>query len=596
MREFTPWLGLCHIHAQANDSPNAQPTLAAVWADSIESFEREMHVYTNAHSQQMIWTEQVMPADEWLRDHPHRMDAQRLASKVNAKRPVALGWFGVRATGPGMGRTPDGDAEGYLHIEEIEGVKPLDMQFGVHPPKTVPNALYEPLFGQPDPTTAEMAQFGGADKVPPLKTYLVADVFHFSDWESEVDKFTHANKCLFGGKAQKQFSETAPYLIELQIENDFTRKLFTHLEGFHKDSMVHHWHRPYGIFVRSREPFEEVYNHLRRFTKLQNESGKWFFRRFWDARHSYAFIPLLQNNLEISARFFGHTIDRLAPRIQSYAVLMGKHGCLRIATWNEDEFFEQGANEKLPKSRTQCLNPAYLKLLNQASERVSAFKVVDYLLREFTGEQQIGDGSRLAVENFAVHIRSIALNLGVASELGWTRVASVAAHLGTGFLDDPRYAGRGLSCAKIGQDSQGEKVFFIGNECIKQIQSTQRKFNASAFIKVISSAERAIDRPTSGMVLNAVKAIDPNADWHWDHGAIRKWGELFISQMGRELQSERHVYEQIALAYIHGLEFRTDRRFMYHSILKNKSGVDYTDGIADIFNQEFGGGSDERNR
>ena len=51
MREFTPWLGLCHLRQLADDSPDTQPSLAAVWADSVERFEREMHVYTNSHGQ-----------------------------------------------------------------------------------------------------------------------------------------------------------------------------------------------------------------------------------------------------------------------------------------------------------------------------------------------------------------------------------------------------------------------------------------------------------------------------------------------------------------------------------------------------------------
>ena len=90
MSEFTPWLGLRHIRQGTDDSIGAKPTLAAVWADSTEGFEREIHVYTNAHGQQMIWTEQAMPADEWLTRHPARMDAQRLAGKVSGKHPLAL--------------------------------------------------------------------------------------------------------------------------------------------------------------------------------------------------------------------------------------------------------------------------------------------------------------------------------------------------------------------------------------------------------------------------------------------------------------------------------------------------------------------------
>ena len=35
----------------------------------------------------------------------------------------------------------------YLNVEKICGVSPLDAQFGVASPKSVPDALYEPVFG-----------------------------------------------------------------------------------------------------------------------------------------------------------------------------------------------------------------------------------------------------------------------------------------------------------------------------------------------------------------------------------------------------------------------------------------------------------------
>ena len=35
-----------------------------------------------------------------------------------------------------------------LQVEAIEDVEPLDAQIGVFPKKTVPDALYEALFGQ----------------------------------------------------------------------------------------------------------------------------------------------------------------------------------------------------------------------------------------------------------------------------------------------------------------------------------------------------------------------------------------------------------------------------------------------------------------
>ena len=116
-----------------------------------------MHFHTNTHGLQMILAEEVLPADDWLAKHSDRKDPQRLAAKVSAKHSVEIGALGAGASGLGAGGQPD-NTEGYLHIEEIKGVEPLDSQFGVHPPETVPDALYQPLFGQqPNPTPAEVA-------------------------------------------------------------------------------------------------------------------------------------------------------------------------------------------------------------------------------------------------------------------------------------------------------------------------------------------------------------------------------------------------------------------------------------------------------
>ncbi|MFV0292160.1 MAG: hypothetical protein ACK5II_02655 [Paracoccus sp. (in: a-proteobacteria)] len=48
-----------------------------------------------------------------------------------------------------------------LQFETIDGVEPLDAQLGVFPKKTVPDALRDALFGQPEPTTAEIEAAGG---------------------------------------------------------------------------------------------------------------------------------------------------------------------------------------------------------------------------------------------------------------------------------------------------------------------------------------------------------------------------------------------------------------------------------------------------
>ncbi len=80
---------------------------------------------------------------------------------------------------------------------------------------------------------------------------------------------------LFQGEAQEELGEHAPYLVELKDVNDFTRRLFTGSEG-----VGGLWEKELGIFIRSRTGFDALRKHLRKFTQVQNEEGKWFYFRF----------------------------------------------------------------------------------------------------------------------------------------------------------------------------------------------------------------------------------------------------------------------------------------------------------------------------
>jgi len=278
MRNLSPWLGLCHIRKETDDPRSSRKTLVAVWTGSVEGFEREVHFHTNTHGLQMILAEEVLPSDDWLVKHPDRKDAQRLAGKVSAKHPVEIGTLNGAAA---AGAQPD-DAEGYLHIEEIEGVEPLDSQFGVHPPKTVPDALYQPLFGQPDPTPAEVAQYGSAEKVPPLSTYAILDAAKVVNFIEMLEASELEHRCLFKGKAAEEMRDVAPYVVRLQEGVDFTRNLFSH--DPEQEVPWFMWDREPGIYVRSRGSLEEMWRHFRKFTKVQDEDGKWFYFRFWEPK------------------------------------------------------------------------------------------------------------------------------------------------------------------------------------------------------------------------------------------------------------------------------------------------------------------------
>jgi hypothetical protein len=181
------------------------------------------------------------------------------------------------------------DAPGaWLHVTDIGPVEPLDAQFGVHPKKTVPAALQDALFGQPAPSAAERAAFGEA----PLATYAVLDAAKLPYMLTGLlDTSGLRYQSLFQGAAQEELAEHAPYLVELKEDHDFTRRLF-----IGPDCPGGLWDRDLGIFLRTRAGFDALRGHLRKFTRLQDETGKWFYFRFWEARYWRAFAALSQSD------------------------------------------------------------------------------------------------------------------------------------------------------------------------------------------------------------------------------------------------------------------------------------------------------------
>ncbi|WP_162265835.1 DUF4123 domain-containing protein [Celeribacter ethanolicus] len=219
----------------------------------------------------------VLPVPEYL-DRPTANHSQisALAQAVHSGNPAEMG-----PMGPLIG-VRGGEQESYLIIEEI-AISPLDRQRGVWPMKTVPDALYDPLFGQPTPTEAEITQYGGIENVPAMKTYAVLDANKFQSGLSEIEDCEVPFRCLFKGPAAVEQKDVAPYLFELTEDAPFTRRLLTHLPDMPETmTTAHMWHREPGVFIRSRTEFDDIWKHFRKFTKVQDENGKWYYFRFWE--------------------------------------------------------------------------------------------------------------------------------------------------------------------------------------------------------------------------------------------------------------------------------------------------------------------------
>lgn len=183
-----------------------------------------------------------------------------------------------------------------LQIETIDSFEPLDTQIGGFPKKSVPDALHDALFGQPAPTKAEIVAAGGdTSAVPLLQTYAVLDAAKLVNLPELLEDSGLEHRCLFKGDAYDELKEVAPWLVRLEEDNSFTRNLFTR-----SDAPWHLWDSEPGIYIRSRAELAALNSHLRKFFKVRDEAGAWYYLRPHDPRVTRA---LLRETVTFGRRF-----------------------------------------------------------------------------------------------------------------------------------------------------------------------------------------------------------------------------------------------------------------------------------------------------
>ncbi|MFV0295368.1 MAG: DUF4123 domain-containing protein [Hyphomicrobiaceae bacterium] len=179
-----------------------------------------------------------------------------------------------------------------LRIETIESVEPLDTQLGVFPKRTVPDSLFDALFGQPDPSPTEIEAAGGdASAVPSMQTFALLDAAKVMNLPELLEDSGLEHRCLFKGDAYDEMKDVAPWVVRLEENNSFTRNLFTR-----SDAPWHLWDNEPGIYVRSRENLDCMWRHFRKFTRVRDESGKWYYFRFWEPEYASRYFLVISND------------------------------------------------------------------------------------------------------------------------------------------------------------------------------------------------------------------------------------------------------------------------------------------------------------
>lgn len=137
----------------------------------------------------------------------------------------------------------------------------------------------------------------------PLRTYLVVDAYLYTKIRGffDLDLINDVPvKCLFKGEAEESMKTVAPYLIDMTLPEGAWKDK-SKVSNFHKYYFENQWGKGTGIFVRSATDMEEIYQHFRKFTKVQDEKGKWYFFRFYDPR---SFMQIVRSLSTANTQYF----------------------------------------------------------------------------------------------------------------------------------------------------------------------------------------------------------------------------------------------------------------------------------------------------
>ncbi len=100
------------------------------------------------------------------------------------------------------------------------------------------------------------------------------------------------HECLFAGSLSIPLQRSAPYLIQLEIDDKSTIRMI-------EDGFGQSW----GTFIRADVGIKTLRRHLRTMLRVQSPSGKYMLFRYWDPRVLRVYLPTcLPDEVQ---RFFG---------------------------------------------------------------------------------------------------------------------------------------------------------------------------------------------------------------------------------------------------------------------------------------------------
>jgi len=86
--------------------------------------------------------------------------------------------------------------------------------------------------------------------------------------------------CLYAGELSADLERASPYLVQLEFEDRYTRRLLNHALG-------NNW----GVFLKCAETMSYLRRHLRKFLRVRDPRGNFMAFRYYDPRVLRVYLP-----------------------------------------------------------------------------------------------------------------------------------------------------------------------------------------------------------------------------------------------------------------------------------------------------------------
>jgi hypothetical protein len=123
-------------------------------------------------------------------------------------------------------------------------------------------------------------------------TFLLLDAACAESNANKAKELNPDNSSLYLGVQDEDLDGVAPYLFTFEQKKEFE-------DWFLENG----WGQSWGLLVLSKDAFEQVYNHFRKFLMVKTEDGEQLYFRFYDPRVLRIFLPTCDEKQIIE--FFG---------------------------------------------------------------------------------------------------------------------------------------------------------------------------------------------------------------------------------------------------------------------------------------------------